>query len=122
MTTFDEQIGQRLLEAQRSGELEQAKSYGKPLDFGDGFFDTPEELRLPYKILKDAGCVPVEVEMFKQVAALRERLVAATDEAEAAALRARVVELGQRIALRLENLRDTGAASRNVRPRRRFGP
>ena len=104
MTTIDEHIAQRLREAHSSGELAQAKSYGKPLDFSDGYFETPEELRLGYKILKDAGCVPAEVEMFKQVAALRAQLAAATDEADAAALRARIVDLGQRIALRLEKL------------------
>ena len=42
--------------------------------------------------------------MFKQVAALRAQLAAATDKADAAALRARIVDLGQRIALRLEKL------------------
>lgn len=105
MNTFEEHIAQRLHEAQQSGELAQAKSWGKPLDFGDGYFETPEDLRLGYKILKDAGCRPVEVEMFKQVAALREQLAGAADEAEAAALRARIVDLGQRIAVRLENLR-----------------
>ncbi len=36
--------------------------------------------------------------------ALRAQLAAATDEADAAALRARIVDLGQRIALRLEKL------------------
>lgn len=107
MTTLDEHIAQRLREAQANGELAQAKSYGKPLDFGDGYFETPEELRLGYKILKDAGYVPPEVAMFKQVAALREALAATTDEAEAAALRARIVDLGQRIALRIEKLRGT---------------
>ncbi len=104
MTTIDEHIAQCLREAQQSGELARAKSYGKPLDFGDGYFETPEELRLGYKILKDAGYVPAEVEMFKQVATLREKLAACTDEAKAAALRARIVDLGQRIALRLEKL------------------
>ncbi len=107
MPTIDEHIAQRLRESQLKGELASAKSYGKPLDFGDGYFETPEELRLGFKILKDAGYVPAEVEMFKQVAALREQLHSAKDEAEQAALRARIVDLGQRIAVRLERLRNT---------------
>ena len=105
MPTIDEHIAQHLREAQSSGELARAKSYGKPFDFGDGYFETPEELRLGYKILKDAGYVPAEVEMFKQVAALREQLASTTDAAAQAALRARIVDLGQRIAVRLERLR-----------------
>ncbi|MEO8124419.1 MAG: DnaJ family domain-containing protein [Burkholderiales bacterium] len=104
MPTLDEHIALRLRESQLNGELAQAKCYGKPLDFGDGYFETPEELRLGYKILKDSGYVPAEVEMFKQVAALREQLGAAKGEAEQAALRARIVDLGQRIAVRLEKL------------------
>lgn len=108
MPTIEEHIAQRLREAQASGELARARSYGKPLDFDDGYLATPDELRLGYKILKDAGCVPTEVEMFKQVAALREQLAATTDEAAQAALRARIVDLGQRIALRLEKLRRPG--------------
>ncbi len=107
MPTIDEHIAQRLHESQLNGELAKAKSYGKPLDFGDGYFETPEELRLGFKILKDAGYVPAEVEMFKQVAALREQLGSTTDAAEAAALRARIVDLGQRIAVRLERLRNS---------------
>ena len=62
MPTIDEHIAQRLRESQRSGELARARSYGKPLAFGDGYFETPEELRLGYKILKDAGYVPAEVD------------------------------------------------------------
>lgn len=111
MPLIDEHIAQQLREAQTSGELARAKSYGKPFDFGDGYFETPEELRLGYKILKDAGYVPAEVEMFKQVAALREQLASATDAAEQAALRARIVDLGRRIAVRLEKLRNAGKRS-----------
>lgn len=106
MPTIDEHIAQHLRESQLNGELARAKSYGKPLDFGDGYFETPEELRLGFKILKDSGFVPAEVEMFKQVAALREQLGSVEDEAEQAALRARIVDLGQRIAVRLERLRN----------------
>ena len=105
MPTIDEHIAQRLRESQR--ELEQAPSYGKPLDFGDGYMETPAELRLAFKALKDAGYVPAEVEMFRQVAALRQELGTATSEEAAKALRARIVDLGQRIALRLEKLRSS---------------
>ena len=61
MPTIDEHIAQRLHESQR--ELELAPSYGKPLTFNDGYMETPVELRLAYKALKDAGYVPAEVEM-----------------------------------------------------------
>ena len=58
MATLDEQIAQSLRESQRSGELQSAASWGKPLDLADGYAQTPEELRMAFKALKDAGFAP----------------------------------------------------------------
>lgn len=109
MPTIDEQIAQSLRDAQRSGELQSAASWGKPLDLADGYAQTPEELRMAFKALKDAGFVPPEVETMKQIAALREVLAAEPDAAKAGALRQRVSELQQHLALRLEKLRSIGS-------------
>lgn len=70
----DDEIGRRLQESEASGELKQAKGYGKPLDLGDGYFETPEELRMGYKILKDSGFTPPEIELKKNIAQIREQL------------------------------------------------
>ena len=109
MPTMDEQIAQSLRDAQRSGELQSAASWGKPLDLADGYAQTPDELRMAFKALKDAGFVPPEVETMKQIAALREVIAAAPDAAEAEAMRRRVSELQQHLALRLEKLRSSGS-------------
>ena len=109
MPTIDEQIAQSLRDAQRSGELQSAASWGKPLDLADGYAQTPEELRMAFKALKDAGFVPPEVETMKQIAALREVLAAEPDVAKAEAMRRRVSELQQHLALRLEKLRSSGS-------------
>ena len=109
MPTIDEQIAQSLRDAQRSGELQSAASWGKPLDLADGYAQTPDELRMAFKALKDAGFVPPEVETMKQIAALREVIAAAPDAAEAEAMRRRVSELQQHLALRLEKLRSNGS-------------
>lgn len=108
MPTLDEEIARHLGESEASGELKAAPSYGKPLRFGDGYEETPIELRMGFKILKDAGVVPHEVQMLREIEALKRRLQAATDETEAASLRQRVVDLQQEVALRLEKLRVTG--------------
>ena len=109
MATFDEQIAQSLRESERSGELQSAASWGKPLDLDDGYAQTPEALRMAFKALKEAGFVPPEVETMKQIAALRE-LIAADPSAPATdALRQRLSELQQHLALRLEKLRTTGS-------------
>ena len=74
MSTLDELIARDLAEAQASGELRGAPSWGRPLAFDDGWDETPTELRLPFKVLKEAGFVPHEVVMLRELAGLRERL------------------------------------------------
>ena len=108
MPTIDEQIAQGLLDAQRSGELQSAPSWGKPLDLDDGYAQTPEELRMAFKALKDAGFVPPEVETMRQIAALRQVIDEAPEAPEAEAMRRRISELQQHLALRLEKLRVSG--------------
>jgi hypothetical protein len=108
MPTLDEQIAEHLQASLASGELRAARDWGKPLGFGDGYDDTPPELRMPFKVLKDAGVVPHEVELMRRAAELRERLHASPDAPDAEALRRQLVELQQAIALRLEHLRMTG--------------
>jgi len=109
MPTIDEQIAQSLRESQQSGELQSAKGWGQPLDFGDGYEQTPPELRMAFKALKDAGFVPPEVEAMKQIAALRAQIESEPDPAQADALKRRLSELQQHIALRLEKLRVSGS-------------
>lgn len=109
MATLDEQIAQSLQESLRSGELQSARSWGKPLDLADGYAQTPEALRMAFKALKEAGFVPPEVETMKRIAALREVIAADPDAPRADAMRKRLSELQQQLALRLEKLRRTGS-------------
>jgi hypothetical protein len=104
LAVLEDRIGEQLREAQASGELQRAPSWGKPLDFGDGYDDTPPELRMPMKVLKDAGIVPPEIEALHRLAALREQAAAATDEAQRRRLAQQASELEQLIRLRLERL------------------
>ncbi len=105
LRTLDEQIADALRLAQESGELSAAKSFGKPLDFGDGYDETPEELRLAFKVLKDSGYVPPEIEMLHELAALRKELEGLDpDSAQAEALRRKVNEMQVKVSLRVERL------------------
>ncbi|MBL8360501.1 MAG: DUF1992 domain-containing protein [Rubrivivax sp.] len=106
---LDDEIGHKLAEAQHSGELRAAPSYGKPLNLGDGYAETPDELKMPMKILKDAGVVPAEVEAMREIAALQAELDAMpAGSAAARALQQRIAEKRQALALRLEHLRSSG--------------
>ena len=109
---IEDHIGRALAESERSGELRTAPSFGKPLDFGDGYEQTPAEFRMPMKILRDAGVVPAEVEAMRDIAALQtelETLGPECDDAPARALRQRISEKRQALALRLEKLRQSGS-------------
>jgi hypothetical protein len=106
---IEDEIGRKLAEAQRSGELQAAANYGKPFAEDAGWEQTPEEFRMPFKILKNAGIVPPEVELLHERARLRQALEAALDEAQRKELQASLAALEQKLALRLEALRTTGS-------------
>lgn len=108
MPTLDEQIARHLQEALASGELANARGFGRPPAEDEGWNATPESLRMPFKMLKDAGFVPPEVALFQQRAALTASLEACTSEPERTELRRRLSDLQQQIALRLEALRING--------------
>jgi hypothetical protein len=105
MRSFDEEIARRLQEAAESGELSRAQGYGKPLPEDPGWEATPPALRMPMKILKDAGAVPAEIAWFHERARLKASIVAALDPAERKNLQLKLIEVEQKIALRLEALR-----------------
>jgi len=105
----EDHIGRALRESEKSGELKAAPSWGKPMNFGDGYEETPAEMRMPFKILKDAGVVPHEVTLFREAAALREQITAlGADSVAAVPLRQRLTDIEQSLALRLERLRVSG--------------
>jgi hypothetical protein len=69
----------KIEEALARGELDDLPGEGRPLELDDDVL-VPEDLRLAYRILKNAGFVPPEVETLNEIAAL-ERLVAQDSKA-----------------------------------------
>ena len=59
----------RIEEAVSRGELDDLPGAGQPLALDDAPL-VPEELRLAYRILKNAGYVPPEVQTLNEIAAL----------------------------------------------------
>ena len=72
----------RIREAMEQGVFENLPGAGKPLDLEE-YFNTPEEMRVAYSILKNANCAPVEVELMKEVSRL-EQAIAETSDAPTA--------------------------------------
>ena len=107
---LEDHIGRSLTESHQSGELQSAPSYGRPLPLSDGYNETPDELRMGFKILKDAGVVPPEVELMRQIETQRQSLATVPEGDELARQgRQRLSEMQQQLALRLEKLRTTGS-------------
>ncbi len=108
MRRIDEEIARRLQESAATGELGQARGYGKPFPEDDGWKETPEALRMPFKILKNAGVPPPEIELFRERAALSAALNACADDVERRKLRQRLCEIEQTLAIRLETMCKSG--------------
>ena len=106
---LEDDIGRSLRESEHTGELKAAPSYGKPLGFGDGYDETPAELRMAMKVLKDAGVVPPEVELMREAAALQAQITACAGVSALPLLRQQLVHLQQNTALRLERLRHSNS-------------
>ena len=66
LTGFHKIVEERIRSAQRKGDFDGLPGNGKPLDREDDSF-VPEELRLAFKILKNADCVPPEIEMKREI-------------------------------------------------------
>jgi Domain of unknown function (DUF1992) len=80
----------RIAEAVSRGELDDLPGAGRPLELDDDAL-VPEELRLAYRILKNAGFVPPEVEALNEIAQLeRFAMGDATAVKKLALLKARV--------------------------------
>jgi hypothetical protein len=78
---FEEIIERRIKEAQANGEFDDLPGRGKPLRIEDDSH-VPEDLRLAYKVLKNANCLPPEVELRKDIHQMKDLLDAMPDEQE----------------------------------------
>ena len=70
---------QKILEAIARGELLNLPGAGKPLRLEDDSM-VPGELRISYKVLKNAGCIPPELELRKEIITLRDLLRTIEDD------------------------------------------
>ncbi len=72
---------EKIKEALERGEFDNLPGAGKPIKFDDRYL-IPEELRLAYKILKNASCLPPEIELKKEIQTVEELLEGIEDEHE----------------------------------------
>ena len=83
MFAFEWLAERKIVEALARGEFDGLPGAGRPLALEDDAL-VPEELRLAYRVLKNAGFVPPEVEARREIANL-ERLIFGDPSLDAAA-------------------------------------
>ena len=81
MIGFQKIIEKRIKEAQEKGEFDDLPGHGEPLKIEDDSH-IPEDLRLAYKILKNADCLPPELELKKEIRQMEDMLGDIPDERE----------------------------------------
>jgi len=78
---FTKIIEERIRKAQRKGEFNNLAGAGRPLALEEDRHIAPE-LRLSYKILKNADCLPPEIELKKEIERTEELLGGMEETAE----------------------------------------
>nr|HID59422.1 DUF1992 domain-containing protein [Desulfobacterales bacterium] len=73
MILFQKIAEKRIIEAQKEGLFDDLPGAGKPIKLEDDS-RIAEDLRLAYKILKNANCLPPELELRKEIARTEELL------------------------------------------------
>jgi hypothetical protein len=81
MYGYQKIIEQKIQEAVNKGEFDNLPGRGKPLNLEDES-RIPEDLRLAYKVLKNANCLPPEIELRKEIRQMEDMLENIPDEKE----------------------------------------
>lgn len=81
MFGYQKIVEQRIKEALERGEFDNLPGQGEPLDLEDDS-NIPEDLRLAYRILKNADCLPPELELKKEIRQMEDMLENIPDERE----------------------------------------
>ncbi|MFB9757488.1 DUF1992 domain-containing protein [Ectobacillus funiculus] len=101
---------ERIRQSIQNGDFENLPGKGKPLKLDD-LSGVPEDLRMGYKILKNAGMVPEEVQLKKDMLKLEDLLACCIDEQERTSLQSKLTEKELRFNQLMEKrkMRSTGA-------------
>jgi len=78
---FEKIIESRIKKAQEQGAFENLPGQGRPLALEDDQH-IPEDLRMAYKVLKNADCLPPEVQLRKEIRTTEELLAGMTDTSQ----------------------------------------
>lgn len=95
-------VEEKLRKAAENGEFDNLPGRGKPLEFED-LTAVPPELRAGYKILKNSGVLPEELEIKKENVTLQNLINCCYDEEERRVLKKKLNENILRFNILMEN-------------------
>ncbi len=81
MFVFQKIAEKRIKEAQKRGDFDDLPGHGEPINIEDDR-NIPEDLRLVHKILKNADCLPPELQLRKDIRQMEDMLDNIPDEKE----------------------------------------
>ncbi len=81
MDIFTKIAERKIQEAIENGTFDNLTGSGKPLFFKDETW-IPEDLRMAYKVLKNAGCIPPELELRNEIVVLKDLIDTLDDDKE----------------------------------------
>jgi hypothetical protein len=108
---FNKIVEERIRKAQRKGAFDNLEGSGEPLDLLNDQ-TVPEELRIAFKILKNADCLPPEIELKNEIRQAEDLLGAMTETRE----KYRVIKKLNFLIMKLNTLR--GASIEFEEPQR----
>jgi len=98
---FDKVVESIIKEAMERGDFDNLPGKGKPIDL-TAYFDTPEDVRAAYSLLKNAGMVPREVELLKEIAELKQMESALVEEKKREEIRKQIAQKQIEFSLMME--------------------
>jgi hypothetical protein len=96
-----------ILKAMARGDFDNLSGKGKPLDL-ESYFKTPDHVRLAFHILKDAGFLPPEMKLKKEIEELKEKRDATMDEDEKKRLNREIIQKTTLYHMAIEQARTSG--------------
>ncbi|WP_028400201.1 DnaJ family domain-containing protein [Ectobacillus panaciterrae] len=101
---------ERIRQSVRNGDFDDLPGKGKPLQLED-LSGVPEELRMSYKILKNAGMIPEEIQLKKDMLTLEDLIACCKDEKERERLTEKLNEKTLRFQQLMEKRRMKGTSA-----------
>ena len=103
-STVDNLVEQKIRQAMEDGEFDHLSSKGKRIDLTD-YFEIPEDIRLAYSVMKNAGVLPPEIELMAEIRDLEQLRTKLSKDMRASDIQSRLQDLRLRLRLQLERRR-----------------